>query len=652
MTDAAAAQRGREGLDDDEGDDDDDDDDEEEEEDGGGVDASTAVGDVLHSLLQLCTSKNTQVQLHAAAALSYPCRHEPNRERISALGGVPILLELATPLPWRPTGLLRSAASVLGNLSLSPAVREQAHAVGGWKSLLLLGKSDARARFDAIRTLGNLAEHPGLRKAMLAEGSLSLALSLLKGSDLDLAAQAARLLGALSLEEGEKGRPASSASAAFGNRKVLAAMGASCRAAHKATATKDAESNGSVLPEFCSAYAQLALLEEYQGWLFGLDGVEVMQRFEAYVGPGRANVRVNLAHIIARCLRLPLNRRIILERLTRLDDRTDAFRRKSTEEQRALIQKEKDALVTGREVRVLMDSLLHGTPRKPGTLVHYAEALERLAEERANHGLLLQRPSPEHSYIRQLIVLAGGRGPKIKAAAPVDAKGGNGAAAGGGGGGGAAAAGGDASRDPPIGEVRQAAIRGLRLVADTGDSDSDGMCESLLRMGAVEALLEGCLCAHEPTQLEVTRVVRAMAAQSYVADMLVRHDLTFAHMKLIWQTADASQRKELARVQPKLTATDAWATSGADGGGGGDAAAAAEPPPMPFLAVLGSMLGSPSLELQRETCVALKAFAEVHKVPICRAKLVTQLIHLSHAHDDEVSATAGEVLSMLAGAED
>ena len=68
-------------------------------------------------------------------------------------------------------------------------------------------------------------------------------------------------------------------------------------------------------------------------------------------------------------------------------------------------------------------------------------------------------------------------------------------------------------------------------MADTGDSDSDGMCESLLRMGAVEALLEGCLCAHEPTQLEVTRVVRAMAAQSYVADMLVRHDLTFAHMK-------------------------------------------------------------------------------------------------------------------------
>ena len=37
------------------------------------------------------------------------------------------------------------------------------------------GGSDARARFDAIRTLGNLAEHPGLRKAMLAEGSLSLA---------------------------------------------------------------------------------------------------------------------------------------------------------------------------------------------------------------------------------------------------------------------------------------------------------------------------------------------------------------------------------------------------------------------------------------------------------------------------------------------
>ena len=63
----------------------------------GGVDASTAVGDVLHSLLQLCASKNTQVQLHVAAALSYPCRHEPNRERISALGGVPILLELATP---------------------------------------------------------------------------------------------------------------------------------------------------------------------------------------------------------------------------------------------------------------------------------------------------------------------------------------------------------------------------------------------------------------------------------------------------------------------------------------------------------------------------------------------------------------------------
>ena len=38
-------------------DDDDDDDDDEEEEDGGGVDASTAVGDVLHSLLQLCASE-------------------------------------------------------------------------------------------------------------------------------------------------------------------------------------------------------------------------------------------------------------------------------------------------------------------------------------------------------------------------------------------------------------------------------------------------------------------------------------------------------------------------------------------------------------------------------------------------------------------
>ena len=48
----------------------------------------------------------------------------------------------------------------------------------------------------------------------------------------------------------------------------------------------------------------------------------------------------------------------------------------------------------------------------------------------------------------------------------------------------------------------------------------------------------------------------------------------------------------------------------------------------------------------------LKAFADVHKVPICRAKLVTQLIHLSHAHDDEVSVTAGEVLSMLAGGDD
>ena len=145
-------------------------------------------------------------------------------------------------------------------------------------------------------------------------------------------------------------------------------------------------------------------------------------------------------------------------------------------------------------------------------------------------------------------------------------------------------------------------------MADTGDSDSDGMCESLLRMGAVEALLEGCLCAHEPTQLEVTRVVRAMAAQSYVADMLVRHDLTFAHMKLIWQTADASQRKELAGAA-EAHGDRRVGDLGADGGGGdaaaaadaeaAAAAAAAEPPPMTFLAVLGSMLGSPSLELQR-----------------------------------------------------
>ena len=41
------------------------------------------------------------VQLHAVRAIGKAARCEANSERIARLGGVPSLLELAAPLPWR-----------------------------------------------------------------------------------------------------------------------------------------------------------------------------------------------------------------------------------------------------------------------------------------------------------------------------------------------------------------------------------------------------------------------------------------------------------------------------------------------------------------------------------------------------------------------
>ena len=38
--------------------------------------------------------------------MAYLCRHEANRARLAALGGVPMLLEMATPFPWRAHALL------------------------------------------------------------------------------------------------------------------------------------------------------------------------------------------------------------------------------------------------------------------------------------------------------------------------------------------------------------------------------------------------------------------------------------------------------------------------------------------------------------------------------------------------------------------
>lgn len=74
-----------------------------------------------------------------------------------------------------------------------------------------------------------------------------------------------------------------------------------------------------------------------------------------------------------------------------------------------------------------------------------------------------------------------------------------------------------------------------------------------------------------------------------------------------------------------------------------------EPPPRPtpFLAIIGSLLATPSPSLQVEACLALEPFCEDHKVAMCQAKVVGSLIALTQSGDAWVVNTASRVLKCL-----
>ena len=352
-----------------------------------------ATGDGLSALLHLIRSPRMDVQLHAVNALGYACHNEANRTRVALLGGVPLLLELTTPFPWRKPELLLRASRALGHLTLSEEAQAQAATQGGWKSMLLLAKAtDSRAWFDSLRCLANLAAYEPLREPLLNTGALPLVLSFFRHADVDLQSQAVRLLGSLSLCCAESEVHARKFSAADVVEKLgrasTAAMGSGGRGTE-------------ALPNLCFCYGKLSLLEEYQKWLFGPDGVVVLQGFASYTGAQRQSVRIELARTIAQCLRLRNNQRIILNMLQSKDPTDPSNQSQGTAQQRLTMLQEKDALATGDQVRKLMDRLLLTKPWDSRVLWHYAAGLELLTQETSNHEFLLAKP-----YVQQLVLLS------------------------------------------------------------------------------------------------------------------------------------------------------------------------------------------------------------------------------------------------------
>lgn len=227
-----------------------------------GLDAASQVstGDGVALLLHLVQSNESSIQLNAATSIGYLSRNEANRERVVALGGVPVLLELAMPYPWRSNELLRGIALSMASLCMSPAVRQEAERQGGWKSLLALAQStrDEDAWFDSLRALANLALHRPLQRQMLGAGALDTALHFAGKESLDLRCQAVRLAGNLSqcilladgkLDEG--------AVAAFSRKEVVRVLGEAAL-----------EAPLEALPDFAAAYAKLAHIEMVAIWLF------------------------------------------------------------------------------------------------------------------------------------------------------------------------------------------------------------------------------------------------------------------------------------------------------------------------------------------------------------------------------------------------
>ena len=566
---------------------------------------NVASGDASGLLLHLLQEEVPEIQLHAASCIGYLSRNEGNRTRIVALGGVPVLLALGMPWPWRSVELLKGVARSMGNLSISPTVRREVAHRGGWKSLLALAQTTYKeVWFDALRALANLAlfepagderhvlvqEHEdanvvlqlgshiagdtvvgkpiGLARQMLDAGALETALTFLtrKPPELDLRLQAVRLCGNLAVccRDGAD----ASATHAFSRPSLMKLIGeAAVQAGDEASSVGGAAADG--LTDFAAAYAKLSSVPAIALWLFDATGVTVLEAFAAATTGAMADdMRVHLGSILANCLRQRHNQRIVLDMLRSHDPTDPTFAAKSTSEQRLLNLKDRDALKMGKEIRGLMTRLLRGGPyATPHVWNQYARVLQMLAAEPSNHSYMLQRHDV-NSYVEQLVFLAG-----------------------------------PAQDD---GDTRATALRGLRLLADLpAERQVDGILRILSsQMRIVPVLMAAALTEHEDTRVEVCRLVRALAAQPDVADQMVASSHLIPPKQAQPPRAEQQQQQQQQQQNGQMIAT-------------GEGAAArdisdSQPTKLSFLTIMGDLLAVPSSRLQMEVCLALEPLASKH----------------------------------------
>jgi len=278
----------------------------------------------------------------------------------------------------------------------------------------------------------------------------------------------------------------------------------------------------------------------------------------AYSGASCDDVRVQLSAVIARCLKERLNQRIFLELLSTLDHTDENFRKLPTRQQRALLLREKEALSTGTEVREVINQLLHERQSNPQVLLHYADALETLTHETSNH-----QPMYVKSYIQQLVGVAN-------------------------------------EANDSLGPTQATAFRALYNILEAEGADNIHSLMLRAPMNVAPTLMRAAYTGHEPTQIEICRIMRAFG----------RHDANAARL--------VQQKHHTAEGQ------------------------------VPFLEVISMMLQTASIDLQVAICAALAPYAARQKVEVCRAKLVGPLITLSQSSNAEVVDAAGAVLSSLA----
>ena len=555
----------------------------------GGQQPAVPTGDGVALLLYLVQSAQPEIQLHAAASIGYLSRNEANRERVVALGGVPVLLDLAYPYVWRSKELRRGIALSMANLSLSPAVRYEAASRGDWKNLLALAraKSEPASWFDSLRFLANLALHDDLQWEMLAGGALDVVLTFAAKPDVDLKTQAVRLAGNLSAHVAVE----PSHARLFARPVVISTLGEATLAS-----TREA------LPDFAAAYAKLAMVPAIAFWLFDVEGVELLKRFMAENGSAADDIRVHLVTILSACLRQRGNQRIVLRMLKSQDPLEANFRDAPTAKQRLMLLRERDALRTGGDLRDLMTRLLNCGSRNPALYTAYARTLASMAREASNHKHML-----ENEYVAQLQLLAVG----------------------------AVALAGSSQR-VLIADAQAAALQGLRYLADPASSDAwqPGLSEEFvlddvesllaIRFKLIPILMEAARAPHEATRAEVCRLVAALAKKPSIAMRMVK-----------------------ASAAPHHHGGTPLAVRNGGGGEGGEPPLEG-PKPLPFLAVIGELLATPSKLLAIEASLAIEPFAADHKLALCQARVVGSLIALSQSPDPEVKMTASHVLKKLA----